>query len=410
MSVIEKAPGSTPAVSLSARTAAFDAVLVSAIGLGFIIVLLRDSLFPPKFSYDAARIRALADGTGFSVGDTSYDVSAAFYRMIGLATNDTAAALLGYSLMVLAILIVRVRARQFAPSLWAVVALAAAAVFGAIYLGTYAKDILIVPIGVLALIPSRRFGGDALLVAAMLLCGLGYREYWLLVAVAYVACRVLFLRKLRLRHIILIAVAGVLAISLAFAVILRVDPDHFRTIVNAGRVGSADAASMIMPFVSLPQPVGGTVNAVLTLLTLVFPLPLVLQLDAYHVLSGLVIAAIMIPTVRAIPAVTGARGFAGDVAGGVAGGFAGDVAGGVAGGFARDVARGVNPGFAPGANGSSIGVASARAASLLVAFLVVQALFEPDYGSALRHFTSFMPLAGLVIWNAHEARSRAAAR
>lgn len=41
-------------------------------------------------------------------------------------------------------------------------------------------------------------------------------------------------------------------------------------------------------------------------------------------------------------------------------------------------------------------IRATRAASLLLAFLLVQALFEPDYGSALKHLTPMLPLVLMV--------------
>jgi hypothetical protein len=136
-----------------------------------------------------------------------------------------------------------------------------------------------------------------------------------------------------------------------------------RVLVNPGPHGAEAASSLISPFVSMPEPLGGIVNVMLTLVSLVFPWPLVSLGGLYYLFLTVVFVLIWIS-------------------------------------FGLSVRE---------RNASRIPSASRfrfdRAVALVMAFLSTQALFEPDYGSALRHLTPLLPLIVYVVWQATAARA-----
>lgn len=338
------------------KSAWHDFILFGVIGLGYVAVLIREEILPSKFSFDASRIQSIAQGSELIVGDKSFAVAANVYRFLGLENHPIEAGLLGYSVMVACILTARYRIQNFAPTAFSTLALTASAVLAFVYLGTYAKDLLIVPLAVLCLLPLRRWSYDVVVVAAMIWCGAGFRGYWLLVAAVYVACRLLFKLHFGLRGLLIIAGSAVVCVALGLTFILHVDPDHFRSHVNENRIGSEDAATIILPFVHLVQPLGGIINSLITFVTLILPVPLSLLGSVYHLLSAVIIASLLLPAMLAMP-------------------------------------------WASGKQTSPLSATAARCASLILAFLVTQSLFEPDYGSALRHLTPLMPLIAVVIVN-----------
>jgi hypothetical protein len=125
-----------------------------------------------------------------------------------------------------------------------------------------------------------------------------------------------------------------------------------------------DAASVITPFVTWPEPLGGTSNVVLTWIALVIPVPLLLLGGAYYATLAAVIGFLWSTFIVAI------RRFA-----------------------HSDTAQ---QGFLEG-----------RSLSVVLAFVTTQALFEPDYGSVLRHLTPVLVLMLLYAWRGAASRKLA---
>jgi quinol-cytochrome oxidoreductase complex cytochrome b subunit len=104
-------------------------------------------------------------------------------------------------------------------------------------------------------------------------------------------------------------------------------------------------------------------SAVLLLLGLLVPIQLFLSGNAFHILSGAMIAFLWITALAGIlRAKHGPRA-----------------------GAERDI-------HAPKKRDSNRSLRATRAAALLLAVVLVQAIFEPDFGSYLKHLTPLLPL------------------
>jgi hypothetical protein len=233
---------------------------------------------------------------------------------------------------------------------------AVSSVVGAVYLGSYSKDAFVLLIVALLLLAPRRLIGDALVLGLVVWYASEFRQYWLLVGFFYVVLRFLLSRRkvTGLVSLILSVVACVVVASLALMIALHVDPDNFRVSANEYRDQADNASTMIVPFVSGPQPIAGIVNNVLTVIALMIPVPLALLGGVYYAGLAVVISAIWFGFLRS--AVSMLR---------------------------QLVSRHNWP--------TSGIVTEVRCLSLVVSFVVVQSLFEPDYGSALRHLTPLLP-------------------
>ena len=181
-----------------------------------------------------------------------------------------------------------------------------------------------------------------------------FRNYWLLVALAFVAFRIVMARRFSISAFAITAAVGLLAIAgVAFAVFLRVPPDHFRTLVNASRIGDPDAQSIIQPFLEGNSLLIGIANVGLTLIFLILPLPLLTAGTAYYWIIAVLLASVW------------CRFFLG---------------------IAQNAGAPVRP------------ASVERAVCLVGAFVLIQAFFEPDYGSALRHLSPMLILMLYVAW------------
>ena len=332
------------------RSSLTAAVLVAGLLLGALIVLLRQSILPVKFFADGDFIQSIALGTNVAPADSSYLAVATFYRLLGLAGLPLLASLLGYGAYVVVLLVAAAPLRTRAASSAELLLLGAALLIGAVYIGWYSKDVLVLPITLIALIRSGSRAVDVALLAAIGLYALGFREYWAIVAATFLALRIALAARARLSTLVALAPLLALVLALGIGIVLGVAPDHYRSSVNDGR-DITDVQSAITPLLSSGALPLQALDIVLTFVTLLVPLPLLAHGGSYYAVIALALTALWALVVQR------AR---------------------------RSFASGRHP-------------VVERHLALLIGFVVVQALFEPDYGSALRHFTPLLPVVVAVV-------------
>jgi succinoglycan biosynthesis transport protein ExoP len=355
-STTHRGPASSPLVVAAALT--FVAVLVGLVA--------RETLTGRfgGFGNDARWIREIMTSP-FSASDLgygSYSVIADLYTSLGLQDSPTTVSILGAVVgsAVLAVVLYRVQGSaglRFS-RLALVLALLTPVAIG-VYQASYTKE-LIISLGMLVIVAMPvNLLGEIVVVAALCVLGAEYRTYWLIVAGLYVVLRFLFSRR-NLRwtpwRVVWTVVALSVLTGLAVWAGAGVPADSFRTDVNDSSTRQS-AGSVITRFVEAPEPVGGVLNATLTSLFFIVPVPMLLKLSPYYLVIGVLFALIWISVVRAA-ATTG-------TVNGTTGG------------------RGV-----PDRRARLL----ARFTALPLAFLIVQGLFEPDWGSALRHASPLLPL------------------
>lgn len=329
---------------------------------GYLIVILREVLVPSRFSLDGWQIQRLAQAKSGAQG--SYEFVASIYRGLGLADNPLVASLLGYTLAVGAIVLVAHRCRAIAPSVQVTAMLCITTLFCAIYVGWYSKDVLTLAVAIGVLLAPRRLIGDAIVILLMYLYADTTRAYWMITLALYVVVRLAFSWRMRLLPLLVTGILMVVAVSLAITVVQGLPGDFYRTTVNEYRVGQLEASTQIAPFLTLPEPLGGVINNVITLITLVVPVPLIQNGGAYYIFLAAMILFMWVVFFRAI---------------------------------------------SYAANASELPVEFSRSVSVVMAFLATQAVFEPDYGSAIRHLAPLMPLMLYVVWKALPLAREAAA-
>ncbi|MFD1720143.1 hypothetical protein [Amnibacterium endophyticum] len=345
-------PGRPPVDEGAAgRTAVIRGLIVVATLIaGVILVLLRDTVLPERFSYDAKGIQAIGQGT-LHVVDPAYESVAAVYKALGLIDDATLASLLGFFAAFAVLAVAGRRLLRPDAALSATVLFFVAVLLSAVYLGTYSKDVFVLPIVLLAVLPGRRWVAQVLTGLAIIGYALVFRTYWFIVLGAWVALQVLLARRPRLVWLLVALLAGSVLLAGAVGVALGGSADSIRTSSNEYRVGSDDAATLITAFVPGGTLLTGMLNAPLQLLALMVPLPLMLKGGVYYAVLALVFAVFWVRTAIAVR---------------------------------RTLVAGPD-------------VVERSCAALLLAFVAVQALFEPDYGSALRHLTPLLPLA-VLLW------------
>lgn len=332
-----------------------------AIALGFIascaISVKRDSWLGEAFNNDARTIVDIAHGQLDWQG--SFRFVSNFYSALGLIERPIIAGLLGVVLCLLCALAAvkatgGVRGPIIGPAF-----LFGYLVLSGIYIGTFTKEIFIVVFVTAVLlmpVPSTRWkfiATEAAIIVLMLVIGVGLRKYWVFIAAAFVLFRIVTSRTLKLRYLIPVVLVVNVLFSLAIVIVAGRPADGFRYEVNETiNIHLGGSNTMIYPFIdSGSETLSGVLNNLITLIVLVLPVPLLAMGGAYYIASAVLFIGMWSVTMYAV-----AR---------------------------RDFAQ---------------PVLAQRIISVLMAFIVTQGLFEPDYGSALRHLVPLIPFF-FVLWS-----------
>lgn len=319
-------------------------VVLIAVFLGTILVLKHESVIPDRFIADAAYIQEIAQGT--EVIDRKFNAVANIYRVLGLAENSVAAGMLGYLMFLATLATVFISRRIVSPS-WPVAGTTAASIIlASVYLGQYSKDVWVLPVVALAVLLRPGLASEIGVAIAMLAYAWFMRDYWVVTAAGFIAIWLVSYRVRRAYLPLLGAAMSVMA-SLAIVIFLGKPADTFRATINAWR-DQSDTGSIILPLIDIGEPLSGILNNLSTYVFMFFPAPLALRGGIYYVATALLIATLW--------------------------------------GLA-----------AYGLMRAPLTSEARRAASILIAFAATQSLFEPDYGSALRHLTPMLPLIVLLL-------------
>lgn len=346
--------GSGPAKGFaSVPTPAWAVLFFSAWLTALLAITVRDAL-PARFSNDGDLVLRVAQGKNPFQVDRSYENTAAAYRLLGLQNSEELTALFGCAILVTALTLATTFGTRESFKLRHLYVGLTFIILGSVFLTWYSKDVftlvvVLVTLLVLKYSPRRWW----LIVGTMAVYAAVFRTYWFLIAALTAGFLVLAHRRRDSARRYLIRLYGLSQVFLvvfcvAAPFVLGRSANTFRSDLNANREGALDAVTIISPFVSGDSPVMSYINAVLTQLSLLIPWPLLMRGSQY------VIYAVGIFALWMTVLVTVVRGWKN---------------------LSRQDRQGVHVGL-----------------SVLWAMLTVQAIFEPDYGSYLRHLTPMLPL------------------
>lgn len=331
-------------------------------GVACTLSLVARRILPERFLLDDYHIKlAIESPMAGEEKSQSFRNIAAVYRVLGLGYDPAMDALLTIAVFALAV---------FAAGRWAEIArfggvgvsvLAICFLCAVVYLAQYSKEAIPVLLVLLLMTMPRHIGAELVFVAVAVGYAALFRQYWFFVAAFYILWRLL-LTKTRNPAWILAAVAVLYSLlEVTFQNFLGQGLTSFREIVNDSREGAPVASLIVDPlagngFSMVP-------SAVLLLLGLLVPVQLFLSGNAFHILSGAMIAFLWITAFTGIfRAKRGPRA-----------------------GAAREFPARTKM-------DSNRSLRATRAAALLLAVVLVQAIFEPDFGSYLKHLTPLLPL------------------
>ena len=329
-----------------------DVFVVAALASIPLTVAVRE-LLPPRFSYDSATIQKIAAGQFAPTFDLSYYNVGRLYEALGMADALWAAAALGIAFGVLT-LWAALRHARGPVTPFAIGAIALYVLLVSVYLAQFSKDVWVVPVIVVALLAPAGLWGEVALVVSMAAYASNFRTYWFLVLVIYAAMRVVTWHHRSRRAVLGIAAGVVIGVTILAPALLGKDIQNFREGNNLGRATAADSATLIVPPQLGDGPLANSAENVLTLAGLVIPGPLALLGSPLYVLYAIGIGGVWVA-------------------------------------FARTTLVG-RPRVFDGGPSDGADDRPVRWALLMIAYVVTQGFFEPDYGSYLRHLTPVLPL------------------
>jgi len=234
-----------------------------------------------------------------------------------------------------------------------------------IYLAQYSKEFVsLVLVALVLLLPSGRWPEIAL-VGGMIAYAVTIRPYWGIVVGLYVVGRILLPRIRGIIPVLILVALTYVGLQLAFHGIIGESLSYPRVSVNDTRAGvNVTVGSLIVDF--LPNAVGlEWLNAFLVFLSLVAPWPLLLGGSVTYLVMGTLLLFLwgtLFWTIHRLGRENAAH---------------------------RNRRIASPSAFAPLRDRSP---RPERAVALLLALVIVQAIFEPDYGSYVKHLAPVLPL------------------
>lgn len=336
---------------LHARGLGNQIAVTLIIGGALILSPFARYVLPPRFLLDDGHLQDSMDRHIIRDSE-SFLLTADIYAAVGLAGRPALAAMVTVGLFAASALLAIGWDRLRDQTLIGLAAIGVSFVLALAYMAQYTKEFVTLMVGLLVLIlpEGRRWDGAA--AAVCLIYAATIRPYWAIIAVAFLVWRVALAR---LRHplwLLIIPLIMYSALTPAFESILGYGIQGAREWSNGERTGTGTQVSTLIES-PIPGATGvlGVLSAMIMLALLIVPVPLLASGTPYHMASGALIlgiwAVVLWPIVR------------------------GELS--------------VRP--------AVVNTRTARAAALLLALVFTQSLFEPDYGSYLKHLTPLLPLA-----------------
>ncbi|WP_321858690.1 hypothetical protein [Paraburkholderia tropica] len=305
---------------------------------------------PAKYLFDAENIASRFGYVNRFVLGQSYDNTALFYDFLLLSRHrHLAAFVFSFIFVYFVSRCLVVSGRINLDSLHDLLIFSFACVVGAVYLGQYSKESTSLLLVIAFMVLSNTRSGRLLWVVMACIYAAYFRPYWAIVVALYLFFRFILNRGRTPAVFFLSIVFALFALALMFNVVLGIDLAYYRYVVNDTRTYDVAANTMIKPIL----PVGGIIlewcNAVLQFILMFFPLPLI-SANPLYLVFFVMIASLgirlwsMLKNLANIP---------------------------------RELRA----------------TKSKECLGLLMAFVTVQSIFEPDYGSYIRHLMPMLPVA-----------------
>lgn len=345
--------------SLNIKSALLLLGIVAILATALSTALLSRDIFPEKYFYDSATIDNAKNGSSaLKIGD-SYNNTAFFYKSFGLSEKSTTNKVL-FPLIYIAATILILRRLKTGNATGVLLIAAYSSITAAVYLSQYSKESIVLLLSLSFLLLNGSKKGIALWLLLAAAYAIYFRLYWIITICLFISNLVILSKSRRFSLAISATLILYIILAFLFPIVYGQDIGQHRYSANEDRIGSMDAETLITPLIPGNGPVLDTINTFLQLIIFLFPAPLATTGKALHFLSFVIVSFISISVIKNL----------------------------------RKQIHG-------GAFDRSLELRSCY--SLVLAILAVQAIFEPDYGSYVKHLTPTLPIL-LFVLNYHDRR------
>ena len=323
---------------------------------GVVIASQSHRFLPAKLFLDEAIILRFITGELSSDGPSSYGTTGWLYRVSGLGSIPEVFPILSYAVFAVTVIIAITWHGIPRLSFPAIALATGTLLLGGVYLSQYSKEFFVLPLVALLLVARRSPLLEAGWVALALLYAAFVRPYWFLVVVLYIVFRFLIPRLRSAWLLLPLIMLGFAAMIVIFDILLGSSLTFFRTDINNSL--DYDRSTQIDDLITGAGFFNQWLNAAAIMVMMAFPFPMLLSGDPLQLLAGSFLAVCWALVVVRSCRVTGTPG----------------------------------PAVIP--------------LAFLIAFLMVQTAFEPDFGSYLRHITPQLPLFLAIFSATRRERAR----
>lgn len=313
------------------------------------VALVKESVMKPYFFSDQITIFSFMKmtysfGPGNSYGSTAY-----FYKLLGFEQSSIVFALISAVMIISTFVFIFIKVRGGSMNIFDIGVFLFFCFSSMINLTWQSKDFIVFLMMMPLLITfMNRTAGLLIWTCFAVFYAYYFRTYWFLFLLEFYGLLLMSRYIHKGKWIFILCLLSLLVLAFGFQYGLGIDVDNFRNEVNEHRLDSTGDGSntLIRPWVPAGNPIFGWINVSLTWITFFVPFPLILMLSPYYV----VISCFIILMFRRIWQTLSAA--------------------------LQDRTYPLVVLFA----------------LIIISYTVVQSLFEPDYGSYLRHLAPFYPL------------------
>ncbi len=317
--------------------------------------IFKEYLLPRYYFFDANTINLfMKRGSPLTHGD-SYASTAAFYNFLHVSKDSIVFPVIASLIIIAVFFWVLKKAKatnmtvlDFAMYLYCIL-------LAIVYMTLLSKD-FIVFLFVIPFISLAQRGVKGLLLWSVLalLYAYYFRGYWIIVLCLFWGLYIFFPVLKKNWVLFLFIFISLFVLSIAFKVGMGIDLDNYRNMVNDVRLDSGDtnARSMIVSYIPGGGLIIGWLNAYVVWLFMMIPIPLVLALSPLYLIISFFITMLFYKFWGAAKV---------------------------------ELIKNQNP-------------VLKAVICLIISFTAVQSIFEPDYGSYVRHLSPFYPLFFYVLF------------
>lgn len=315
----------------------------------------KENLLPSYFFFDANTIFYYMSFVNGLVPFDSYASTAAFYNFFSVDRDSYIFPIVSSVLLFSFFWLTAIEKRDRALSLFEFLLYCCCLFLSIIYMTLLSKDFIVFLLVFVFYLLSKRSVNRAVIfwILVSLMYAYYFRVYWIICISVFVSMYLILIMGMIRKPIyfFLLCSLYLLFFAITFKYFLGIDIDNYRVAVNDVRLelNTENAKTMITPLINSNGVITGWLNVLYVLVTFFIPLPLLQLLSPYYIFISVFVMGLQIKMIKEL---------------------------------CKEIKK----------NKEEKDKRVIAYVCIIFSFIIVQSLFEPDYGSYVRHLSPFYPL------------------